>query len=291
MSIPNTNDQTENAPYLRTDLVEETLHDLPEALQRSNREHYALLKGNGFAGIQNGDPDLCKEFGLRYVMSGRVSQTGEIENLIATAKSKDADCITLHVGTGLESDETADSLVEDILNQAEKTNFPVLIETHRATITQDMYRTIQLIKRFPEIRFNGDFSHWYTGQEMRYGSFGFMNEKFDFIQPVFERVRFLHGRIGNGGCMQLDVERPDMEINLHYFKEMWVRSFLGFLRSAKLGDYIIFAPELLSPQKHYALSFYQDGQLKEVGNRITQAITLKNLAQQCWEEAQKRMNN
>jgi hypothetical protein len=154
-----------------------------------------------------------------------------------------------------------------------------------------MYRTVKLIERFPEIRFNGDFSHWYTGQEMRYGKFGFMDEKFAFIQPVFERVRFLHGRIGNGGCMQIDVKRPDMEINVQYFKEMWVRSFMGFLQTARPGDYIIFAPELLSPQPHYALSFYQDGQLQEDGNRIAQAIALKNIAQQCWEEAQERMNN
>ncbi len=53
------------------------------------------------------------------------------------------------------------------------------------------------------MRFNGDFSHWYAGQEMVYGGF---EKKFAFIQPVIERVRFLHGRISSPGCIQVAVE-------------------------------------------------------------------------------------
>ena len=41
------------------------------------------------------------------------------------------------------------------------------IETHRATICQGMWRTVQFVKRFPELRFNGDFSHWYAGNGLR----------------------------------------------------------------------------------------------------------------------------
>ena len=50
----------------------------------------------------------------------------------------------------------------------------------------------ELTKRFPEIRFNADFSHYYCGQEMVYGDF---EAKLDFMAPIFERVGFIHGRI------------------------------------------------------------------------------------------------
>lgn len=286
MSIPNTNDNTKRAPYLRIDLVAETLMDLPSNLKKSLRDHYRWLVKEGFSGVQNGDPHLCRSMGLNYVTSGHVSNVGQTARLISNARMNGADCITLHVGNGLESDSIVDRLVEDILNQAEKANYPVFIETHRSTITQDMFRTVRMVNQFPEIRFNGDFSHWYTGQEMRYGGFKDMAEKLAFIEPVFRRVRYIHGRIGNGGAIQVDVTRPDMKINVDYFKEIWMRCFRGFLESASPGDYFIFAPELLSPQKHYALNFYKNARLEEEGSRIQQAVVLKNIAQGCWKKIQ-----
>ena len=61
---------------------------------------------------------------------------------------------------------------------------------------------MQFLKRFPELEFNGDFSHWYTGTEMVYGGF---ENKMEFFRPVLGRIGFLHGRIGNPGCMQVDI--------------------------------------------------------------------------------------
>ncbi len=125
---------------------------------------------------------------------------------------------------------------------------PLYIETHRATITQDIWRTVEMTKRHPEIHFNGDFSHWYTGLEMPYGD---ITAKFDFCEPVFERVRFFHGRIGDPSCMQVDVGDGTGLTYVDHFREMWTRSCIGFLRSAKPGDYISFAPELLHPSIYY----------------------------------------
>jgi len=289
MAISNTNDGSNSDPYLRVDLVHETLIELPESASRSDEEHYRFFKEQGFAGIQNGDATLCKKLDLRHTHSGRVEQRGDSQKLVDQARSFGSDCVTVHAGTGLESDTEIDALVEDILNTSEKNDFPIYLETHRATITQDMFRTVKMIERFPEIRFNGDFSHWYTGQEMRYGKFSKMEMKFDFIAPVFERVRFMHGRIGNGGCMQIDITRPDMEVNIKYFREMWIRSLLGFLRSASPGDYIIFAPELLGYSSHYVLQYYHEGSKHQDGNRVEQAMAYKQLVESCWQEAKQRM--
>jgi len=82
-----------------------------------------------------------------------------------------ADCSTLHVAWGIEDDAAVDRLVGDIFNASTKHDLPLYVETHRATITQDMWRTVELTKRHPDLRYNGDFSHWYTGQEMCYGGF------------------------------------------------------------------------------------------------------------------------
>ena len=97
-------------------------------------------------------------------------------------------------------------MIGSVLEASARHRIPLYPETHRATVFQDLWRTVQLVRRFPELRFNGDFSHWYTGLEMVYGGF---EKKLEFIQPVLDRVRFLHGRIGTPGCIQVDIGDGD----------------------------------------------------------------------------------
>ncbi len=280
------------APALRVDVVRETWLELPESIQLGDeKDYYRFFKDQGFSGIQNGDADTCREFGLSHTHSGKVDKKGDAARLIEQAKEYGSDCVTVHAGTGLEDDDEMDVLVDDILNASVKSAMPVFLETHRATITQDMWRTVRMVERFPEIRFNGDFSHWYTGQEMRYGRFAHMEKKFEFIQPVFDRVRFIHGRIGNGGCMQRDIMNPEMEVNIKYFREMWIRSLVGFLKEAQAGDYIIFAPELLGVTSHYAVTYWYQGELIQEGNRLKQAVQMKAIIEDCWVEARDRFSN
>ncbi len=273
-------------------MVRESWLELYSSIKLPGEEdYYTFFKSHEFEGVQNGDPAFCAFNGLRYTHSGKIRVPGDIKVLVEHAKNQGADCMTVHAGTGMESDSEIDFLVGDLLNVAAKEGFPIFLETHRATITQDMWRTVQLVKRFPEIEFNGDFSHWYTGQEMRYGKFQMMEMKFEFLQPVFDRIGFMHGRIGNGSCMQRDFTAPEMDIHVTYFKEMWTRSLIGFLRKAAPGDYIIFAPELLRVSSNYAVTFVEDGVLKEEGNRLELAVKMKTLIEDCWVTACKRLKN
>jgi hypothetical protein len=150
-----------------------------------------------------------------------------------------------------------------------------------------MWRTVQFVKRFPEIRLNGDFSHWYTGLEMVYG--GFRN-KFQFIRPVLERVSFLHGRIGDPGSMQVDIGSGDAGIHPYVadFRELWSASFAGFLDRAGVGDYILFVPELLSPRIYYARRLAGSGSARmEESDRWEQALVLRRIAEECWNSVRR----
>ncbi len=288
--IKNTNDGSQQPPYVRMDINIWNANNLPEftrgPLGDDTIKHKAI-KAAGFQGVQDGDPTLCKQLGLELTAHARINKVGELDELVPTWKSGKYNCATLHVGWGMESDAEVDELVGYVLDMSEKHDFPIYFETHRATITQDMQRTVELVKRFPEIRFNGDFSHWYTGQEMVYGG---IENKWDFIAPVFERVRFMHGRIGNPGCIQVDVADGKNQEYVEHFKEMWTRSFMGFLKSAQPGDYICFTTELLQADIYYARQVKNEkGEWQEEGDRWQQALLYKDLAKVCWAEAQKRI--
>ncbi len=195
------------------------------------------------------------------------------------------ECATLHVGWGLEDDDDAARLIESVLEASERWRIPLYIETHRATIFQDMWRTVRFLQRFPNVRINGDFSHWYTGQEMVYGGF---EVKFAFLAPVLERVRFVHGRIGNPGCIQVRIPSSSSEEAPYvgHFKRLWTACFRSFRRRAGLGECIYFVPELLAPEIYYARVFpNRDGVPEEESDRWEQSLLLKQIAEDCFEES------
>jgi hypothetical protein len=155
---------------------------------------------------------------------------------------------------------------------------------------------VQITRKFPDVLFNGDFSHYYCGQELVYGDW---TDKLTFMDPIFERTAFLHGRIASPGCMQVPIDadftsRPMQAhgvINyLDHFKELWTRAMLGFLRKAGKGDVLIFAPELLSGAHYYARLFPDaSGDLAEESDRYAQALLYKDVARACFAEAQRRL--
>ncbi len=81
---------------------------------------------------------------------------------------------------------------------------------------------------------------------MVYGGFG---KKVAFIRPVIERVHFVHGQIGNPGCMQVeigDLETTAMLPFVGHFRTLWTRVFEAFLPRSLPGERFCFTAELLA---------------------------------------------
>jgi hypothetical protein len=258
-------------------------------------QRYQLLKDDGFEGVQlTSEASYLPGTILPYCGLDRVNRPEEADLVAARHAARGDECITVHVGWGIEDDDESFRLVEAILAASEKRSLPIFIETHRATITQDLWRTVRLANKFPEMQFNGDFSHYYCGQELVYGDW---EKKLAFMDPIFARVGFIHGRIASPGCMQVPIDsnltvkplQAHGKANyLEHFRQMWIRAMCGFLRAADFGSVLVFAPELLPSTNYYARMFPSaSGVLVEETDRYLQAIRLKELARACFIEAQK----
>lgn len=254
------------------------------ALNGDGRQFLPLMEAvnaAGYEGVQfaslgtDEERSICRKLNLGIAASGRINAPEDAPELAARVAGDGYDCATLHVGWGIENDDEAACLIESILQASQRRNVRFYIETHRATICQDMWRAVQFLNRFPDMRFNGDFSHWYAGQEMVYGGF---DKKLRFIEPVLNRVRFLHGRVANPGCIQVPVQEDAPYLG--HFKELWTASFRGFLQSGE-ADSICFAPELLGPDIYYARIF--EG--REETDRWNEALKLKEIAARCFASA------
>ena len=240
----------------------------------------------GYDGIQFIDPldnaalAEARALGLGTCGSDRVNRPEDAARVAQSAADAGLECLTLHVGWGMEDDAEGARLIEAVLEASDRHSIPLYVETHRATLFQDMQRTVQFVSRFPELRFNGDFSHWYTGSEMVYGGFG---NKLACIQPVIDRVRFIHGRIGNPGCMQVAIAPDDPATYVTHFRTLWTRCFKAFLSDpARQQAFITFTAELLAPEIYYARTFHG----AEESDRWQQSLLLVQIARDCFATAQ-----
>jgi hypothetical protein len=257
-----------------------------DGLSEPAEGYVAALHAAGYDGIQlvsstpEGVAEKARALKMGICGSGRVNMPADAAEIARAAQDQAFECVTLHVGWGLENDDELDRLVAAVLDATAKYGIPLYPETHRATIFQDMWRTVRAVERFPDLRFNCDFSHWYTGSEMVYGTF---ERKFDFIRPVIERGRFVHGRIGNPGSIQVDIgegngtEQPFV----HHFRRLWTAVFTNFLQRTAPDETISFAAELLGPDIYYARQF--EG--REESDRWHQSMVLTRIARECFAMA------
>ena len=260
--------------------------DLPphsKGFRKTQDAIYSETSSAGYEAIQGGDPQFCCAHGLELLGCGIIPTPSDAEPFVAHWKKQGAILATCIAGYGFESDVEMDKLVHMIGEASISHELPVYIETHRASITQDAWRTAKLIDRVPNVRFNGDFSHWFTGQEMLYGDF---TNRLDRLTPVFERVRFLHGRIGSRCCMQVNIEEDLQHESIPHFKKFWTRAMLGFLNAPDSGRDLWFCPELLGTEYRYAHVYpTAHGHPMEDGDRWVQARILVRLAKECFQEA------
>ena len=247
-------------------------------------DFFETVRDAGFVGMQGGNAEKIIAVGMTPIGNGRIDALGDALELAQKNQDRGMPFSTVHAGTGWESDDEAARLVEDIIEAGETVGHPILIETHRATLTQDIWRTVNLVERFPEMRINGDFSHYYTGHEMPYGDW---DAKMEFMQPIFDRVRFMHGRIGNPSHMQVAITY-ESEFNVQHFKDIWQRCFQGFLKNREEKfPYLGFSPELLFPGAHYAREFTMpDGSKQEESDRWQQAQLMRDWAAKWFAEVE-----
>ena len=254
--------------------------DLAQVLEAIHEAGYDGVQFTGPIGAR--EARLCEGLALGRCSSGRVNEPREADELAARLAGEGQECGTVHLGWGMEDEARAGALVEAVLAAAERRGIPLYVETHRATVFQDLWRTVQLVRRYPQLRFNGDFSHWYTGLEMVYGGF---EAKLAFVAPVLERVRFVHGRIGNPGCIQVSLgdDTSRHEPYVSHFRALWTASFAGYRRDAEARAPFLFVPELLSPRIYYGRVFpSREGVPREEGDRWTDSFTLCRIARECW---------
>lgn len=158
---------------------------------------------------------------------------------------------------------------------SEEEGMPVLFETHRNCITNDLYATLQLLDAVPEMRMCADLSHYVVGREM---TLPIPQRELDHISRILARSDSFQGRVAGRQQVQLQLDFPQNAKWVDLFRGWWREGFASWRARNPEGD-CIFLCELGPPD--YAITG-PDG--REMSDRWQEALQIKAWVEEIWAE-------
>lgn len=167
-------------------------------------------------------------------------------------------------------------VVQGWMRLAREHGVALCIETHRNTITNDLWVLRELLDLEPDLPLLADLSHYVCGQEMTLP----VSERNEVgVQQVLRHARAFHGRVASSEQVQLeigfDVHRPWVDL----FMGWWRQGFAQWLSRAQTGDSLTFTCEL-GPAP-YAIT---DRHGIDRSNRWDDAQHMRRMVRQLWDD-------
>ncbi|MFY0692667.1 MAG: sugar phosphate isomerase/epimerase [Paracoccaceae bacterium] len=166
-------------------------------------------------------------------------------------------------------------VIETWIAMSERVGMPIQFETHRNCITNDLYTTLQLLDRIPEMRICADLSHYVVDREFW---FPLSDHDLTLMSRVLERSDSFQGRVASRQQIQLQLDFPQHQKWVDLFKGWW-REGLSSWRGRNSEGECIFLCELGPPE--YAMTG-PDG--REMSNRWEEALLIQKWIRGIWDD-------
>jgi len=255
-------------------LSERTI-SISQALEEAEREGYEYFEVGLRSERVAETTSILERFPLRLIAQGWAATAGEATFFLQRAADFKAAALNLHLGHAYMTALEAVDLIGQVHREAKFYGVQLLVETHRGRLTQDLFRTAELVKLVPELAIALDLSHYIVAGE----TFGGSQELFCIhLETVLKQTALIHGRISNGQSIQVAID--DRFSTVEVIKSLWQRAMRAWLSDAPSDAVFVFEPELGPPPYAYLTTTGE-----ETFSREHQSRLLKELAQSAWEAA------
>ena len=166
-------------------------------------------------------------------------------------------------------------VIEAWMTMADRIGVPVQFETHRNCITNDLYTTLQLLDRIPDMRICADLSHYVVDREFWYP---LSDHDLGLMSRILKRSDSFQGRVASRQQIQLQLDFPQHQKWVDLFKGWWREGLADWRARNPSGD-CIFVCELGPPE--YAMTG-PDG--REMSNRWEEAQVIMAWVREIWDE-------
>jgi hypothetical protein len=148
------------------------------------------------------------------------------------------------------------------------------LETHRDRMTTDLFFTLRLLDRFPNLRLTGDLSHYVVGREF---AWPISDENHRLMHRIIDNCWGFHGRVASREQIQVQISFPHQRDWLNLFMSWWEYGFRSWRRRAPQDATLTFLCEL--GPKEYAMTG-RDGY--ELSDRWEEAQLMMSMVRDLW---------
>lgn len=166
-------------------------------------------------------------------------------------------------------------LLEGWQRLGEEAKVPVYIETHRDRMTTDLFFTLDLMDRMPELKLLADLSHFLVGREF---AVPVSDENHALMHRILDSAWAFHGRVASREQVQIEIAFAHHKPWLDLFIGWWEYGLRSWRRRAEPDDTVAFVCEL--GPKPYAITG-PDGE--DTTDRWQEALRLKDEVRALWK--------
>jgi len=259
----------------------------PHVPERTHEESFAMVAEAGFDGMCI-DPSVAEipemralhhlyhDYDLCCMVNAFPSTENDMRPLLEFAKDFDACMVNVISGVMPIRPEDAVPVVRRWLQEAEDIDMPLLFETHRDGLLNDMYFTLQLMDLVPEMRLCADLSHFVVDRELR-APVPERDQK--YISSILERSDCFQGRIASREQVQVAINFPQHQEWVEIFKSWWKEGMRAWRRRNTDDATLVFLCELGPPP--YAIT---DGEQRELSDRWQESLQIRDWVRELWSE-------
>lgn len=186
--------------------------------------------------------------------------------------------LTLQADVRPRTQSEAARLAEGWQRLAEQVDFPVLLETHRYRLTNDLLFTLDLLSQMPDLKLLADLSHYVVGRELPEPGAAEDDQQ---IQTILRHSWGFHGRVASSEQVQVSLDFPQHQAWVQRFTQWWRYGIEDWLARPDTPQSLSFTCELGPPP--YAITG-ADG--REISDRWSEALKLQTLIRQVWQDCQ-----
>lgn len=262
----------------------------PTQPERSHQQNFEMIVAGGFDGVcldpAMADLDTYREtvplfeaYRLKSMVNLFPRRMAELKPLLEFAQEVRAVKVNTIGQVMPVSVAGAIPLVHRWLREAQDMGIDLLFETHRDSLLNDLYYTLELLDAVPEMMLTADLSHFVLEREFQ---LPLSRRDQGFLNRIHERSDCFQGRVSSREQIQVQLEFPQHQPWVELFQGLWRDGLRSWRRRNGPDATCVFLCELGPPG--YAIT---DAQGLELSDRWQESLMIKSWVKSIWAELER----
>ncbi len=227
-------------------------------------------------GASLGLKPLYEAYNLGCMVNAFPAKISEMKPLLQMARELNASVVNVVSTVMPLTPEGAVPVLRGWLQEAAELDMPMLVETHRNGMLNDLYYTLQVLDAIPEMRLCADLSHFVVDREFQTP---LCERDQTHINTILQRSDCIQGRIANAEQVQIQIDFPQHQTWVNIFKAWWKQGIAAWRARNSDQATFRFLCELGPPP--YAIT---DANGYELSDRWYEALVIKRWVEEIWAE-------